>query len=135
MVNTITILLAMFALLYTMSMIINERKQRKARIKEMEYITNHLDYTDKRIKKIAISKGYDSQSIKLIEEMAELQQAICKHRESKDKAKSLIDIKGEIADVYIMLEQVKYILNISDEELYKIKEYKINRQLLRMKSE
>ena len=67
--------------------------------------------------------------------MAELQQAICKHRESKDKAKSLIDIKGEIADVYIMLEQVKYILNISDEELYKIKEYKINRQLLRMKSE
>ena len=135
MINTITILLAMFALLYTMSMIINERKQRKARIKEMEYITNHLDYTDKRIKKIAISKGYDSQSIKLIEEMAELQQAICKHRESKDKAKSLIDIKGEIADVYIMLEQVKYILNISDEELYKIKEYKINRQLLRMKSE
>ena len=135
MINTITILLAMFALLYTMSMIINERKQRKARIKEMEYITNHLDHTDKRIKKIAISKGYDSQSIKLIEEMAELQQAICKHRESKDKAKSLIDIKGEIADVYIMLEQVKYILNISDEELYKIKEYKINRQLLRMKSE
>ncbi len=101
----------------------------------MEYITNHLDHTDKRIKKIILNYGYDRQSIKLIEEMAELQQAICKHRESKDKAKSLIDIKGEIADVLIMLEQVKYILNISDEELNKIKEYKLNRQLLRMKSE
>ena len=101
----------------------------------MKYITNHLDHTDKRIKKIAISKGYDTQSIKLIEEMAELQQAICKHRESKDKAKTLTEIKGEIADVYIMLEQVKYILNISDEELERIKEYKINRQLLRMRSE
>lgn len=101
----------------------------------MEHIAQHLDHTDKRIKKIILNYGYDRQSIKLIEEMAELQQAICKHRESKDKAKSLIDIKGEIADVLIMLEQVKYILNISDEELNKIKEYKLNRQLLRMKSE
>lgn len=101
----------------------------------MEYITNHLEHTDKRIKKIAISKGYDTQSIKLIEEMAELQQAICKHRESEDKAKTLTEIKGEMADVYIMLEQVKYILNISDEELEKIKEYKITRQLLRMRTE
>ena len=38
----------------------------------MEYIARHLNYTDKRIRKIAITKGYDTQSIKLIEEMAEL---------------------------------------------------------------
>ena len=101
----------------------------------MEYIARHLNYTDKRIRKIAITKGYDTQSIKIIEEMAELQQAICKHRESKDKAKTLIGIKSEMADVYVMLEQMKYLMNISEEELEEIKEYKINRQLLRMNNE
>lgn len=100
----------------------------------MEYIVRHLDHTDPRIKKIALHYGYDVESIKLIEEMAELQQAICKHRESKDKAKTLIDIKSEIADVYIVLEQMKYLLNIKEEELEEIKDYKINRQILRMKS-
>ena len=101
----------------------------------MKYIAQHLDHADKRIRKIAISKGYDIQSIKLIEEMAELQQAICKHRESEDKAKTLINIKNEMADVYVMLDQMKYLMNISEEELEKIKEYKINRQLLRMKAQ
>lgn len=101
----------------------------------MEYIVRHLDHTDPRIKKIAIHYGYDRQSIKLIEEMAELQQAICKNRESKDKVKTLIDIKNEMADVYTVLDQMKYLLNIKDEELEEIKDYKINRQLLRMKSE
>lgn len=100
----------------------------------MEYIARHLDYTDPRIKKIALHYGYDVQSIKLIEETSELQQAICKHRESTDKAKTLIDIKSEIADVYVLLDQMKYLLNIKDEELKEIKDYKINRQLLRMKS-
>ena len=99
----------------------------------MEYVVRHLDHTDQRIKKIALHYGYDIQSIKLIEETSELQQAICKHRESKDKAKTLIDIKGEIADVYVVLEQMKYLLNIKDEELEEIKDSKINRQLLRIK--
>lgn len=101
----------------------------------MEYLVKHLDHTDKRIKKIALNYGYDRQSIKLIEEMAELQQAICKHRESTDKPKTLIGIKSEIADVYVLLDQMKYLLNIKDEELEEIKDYKINRQLLRIKSE
>lgn len=101
----------------------------------MEYVVQHLDHTDRRIKKIAIYYGYDRQSIKLIEEMAELQQEICKHRESTDKVKTLIGIKSEIADVYVVLEQMKYLLNIKDEELEEIKEYKINRQLLRMNNE
>lgn len=100
----------------------------------MEYIVRHFDHTDERIKNIALHYGYDRQSIKLIEETSELQQAICKHRESNDKAKTLIDIKSEIADVYIVLEQMKYLLNIKDEELEEIKDYKINRQLLRMKT-
>lgn len=100
----------------------------------MEYARQHLDYTDKRIKTIAIKYGYDRQSIKLIEEMAELTQAIAKHRESKDKAKSLINIKSEIADVLVVLQQIKYILNISEKELEELKDYKISRQLMRIKS-
>ena len=40
-----------------------------------------------------------------------------------------------MADVYVMLEQMKYLMNISEEELEEIKEYKINRQLLRMNNE
>ncbi len=100
----------------------------------MEYVAKHLDHTDKRIKSIALNYGYDRQSIKLIEEMAELQKAICKHRESKDKAKTLIEIKEEMADVYVVLEQLKYLLNISELELEEKREFKINRQLLRIKT-
>lgn len=101
----------------------------------MEYIINHLDHTDRRIRKIAINYGYDVESIKLIEEMAELTQAITKHRESKDKARTLKEIKNEMADVLVVMEQMKFLLNITDEELEKIKEFKINRQLIRMKTE
>lgn len=101
----------------------------------MEYAVKHLDHTDVRIKKIALNYGYDRQSIKLIEEMAELTQAIAKHRESKDKAATLVDIKGEMADVLVVMDQMKYLLNIKDEQLEEIVEYKINRQLLRIKSE
>lgn len=101
----------------------------------MEYLIKHLDHTDRRIKKIAIHYGYDVESIKLVEEMSELTQAICKHRESKDKAKTLKNIKGEMADVYVVLEQMKYLLNISDEDIEELKEFKINRQLIRIKTE
>lgn len=101
----------------------------------MEYARQHLDHIDKRIKTIVLKYGYDRQSIKLIEEMAELTQAIAKHRESKDKAKSLINIKSEIADVLVVLDQMKYILNISDKELEELKDYKISRQLMRIKAE
>ena len=98
----------------------------------MEYIARHLDHTDRSIKKIALHYSYDRQSIKLIEEMAQLQQSICKHRESKDKAKTLIEIKSKIAGVYIALEQVKYLLNINDEEIKETKCYKINQELLKI---
>ena len=97
-------------------------------------VKNEANITDPRIKNIALHYSYDRQSIKFIEEMAELQQAICKHRESKDKDKTLIDIKSEIADVYVLLDQMKYLLNIKDKELEEIKDYKINRQLLRIKT-
>jgi NTP pyrophosphatase (non-canonical NTP hydrolase) len=57
--------------------------------------------------------GIDAQKIKAIEEMAELTQAICKDT----------NIAEEIADVSILLEQLKIVY--PDWESYKVK--KLNR--------
>lgn len=78
------------------------------------------------LKKIAEHYGLNHQKIKLIEEMAELTQAICKGRDL-----SIID---EIADVEIVLEQVKYLMGINpDVEAQRM--FKINRQLKRIENE
>lgn len=50
--------------------------------------------------------GADAQQDKLLEEMAELQKEILKHRLGED---NLVHIAEEIADVEIMLEQMKLI--------------------------
>lgn len=88
------------------------------------------------IKKIADTYGYDAQSRQLIEEMAELTQAINKAwRMGNDFDNLLVqkrNIKEEIADVTIMLEQMKYLLQISDTEINEIIEQKLNRQLERI---
>ena len=88
------------------------------------------------IKKIADTYGYDSQSRQLIEEMAELTQAINKAwRMGNDFDNLLVqkrNIKEEIADVTIMIEQIKYLLHISDSDINEIIEQKLNRQLERI---
>ena len=97
------------------------------------------------IKKIADTYGYDAQSRQLIEEMAELAQAINKHWRKnkvyggmvwlpfgKSGEKEVANIKEEIADVTIMLEQIKYLLSISDTDIEHIIEQKLNRQLERI---
>lgn len=88
------------------------------------------------IKKIADTYGYDAQSRQLIEEMAELTQAINKAwRMGNDFDNLLVqkrNIKEEIADVTIMLEQMKYLLQISDTDIEQIIEQKLNRQLERI---
>ena len=98
---------------------------------------------------IAIANHYDyeSQSRQLIEEMAELTVAINKlwRAERFCDRKNIIDVKGfsypetkgiigEIADVEIMLSQIKYLLDCQD-EVEQEKERKILRQLERMKEE
>lgn len=92
-------------------------------------------------KEIAVYYGYDTQSNQLIEECAELIQAINKYRRVKfggqpvavDKKATVVEnIVEEIADVEIMLEQLKYLLSITTEELNTIKQYKINRIIERM---
>lgn len=91
------------------------------------------------IHKIAEHYGFKAQSVLLIEEMSELTKAVCKYKRiieggqipSKPIIKNEVieNIAEEIADVEIMLEQVKYLLNIPEEKLNKIKIAKIKRTL------
>ena len=96
---------------------------------------------------IAEHYGYESQSRQLIEEMAELTVAINKlwRVEKFCDRKNIMDVKGfsypevkeiieEIADVEIMLAQIKHLLGCND-EVEQEKERKILRQLERMKEE
>lgn len=87
------------------------------------------------IRKIAKHYGLNSQSNQLIEECAELIQAVSKFRRALEHKnfsvdKSLIALENlieEIADVEIMLEQIKYLVNIPEEDIQAQKIYKINR--------
>ena len=93
------------------------------------------------IKKIADKYGYDAQSRQCIEEMAELTVALNKyHRITNDvhyayeHRKCIENIKEEIADVMIMLEQMKYLLNIYEDDIETIINRKIQRQLERIEN-
>lgn len=94
-----------------------------------------------KIHKISEHYGYDPQSRQLIEEMAELTQAINKFwRSDLDCGKKTIfevpassprlqSIKEEIADVQIMLWQLCHLLNLDIESVI---EYKLDRQMERI---
>jgi len=81
--------------------------------------------------------GYEAQSNQLIEECAELIQAVNKYRRAEagvgqpvaedKKAVAMDNLVEEIADVELMLEQIKYLLQIPAEEIEAIKLYKVNR--------
>lgn len=74
--------------------------------------------------------GTKAQQDIALEELSELQKAILKHRRLSDKEteKAIID---EIADVSIMLEQLKIIYSCSVEVEERI-DYKIDRQIKRI---
>ena len=87
--------------------------------------------------------GIEAQSLQTIEECSELIQALSKYRrvngfgqptpmESSTALKNLVE---EIADVEIMLEQMKYLLNIMPEDSKAVKEFKVQRTRERMKGD
>lgn len=63
-----------------------------------------------------------------IEEMAELTQALVKDIRGQGDYDNIVE---EIADVSLMLDQLKVIFGISDEELSDVMKYKIRRQMRR----
>lgn len=98
------------------------------------------------INKIALHNGYDKQSRQCIEECSELIQAInkfwrkflqCGERTSFDfndmvNNKEYENLVEEIADVEIMLAQLKILLKCGN-EVVKVSDEKVKRQLERMK--
>ena len=96
--------------------------------------------TDERIQEIVLRYGYDAQSRQCIEELAELTQAInkfwrknlgcgCETLEEAGvdrESECYINLVEEIADVEIMLEQMKEMLHCGD-KVAKIREEKLER--------
>lgn len=97
------------------------------------------------IKKIADTYGFSEQSRQLYEEMAELiiatnkayrlqKNNICPFFDevAMERKNAFNNVIEEMADVTIMLEQIKYLLSISDTDINQIIEQKLNRQLERI---
>lgn len=74
--------------------------------------------------------GEESQMNMVQEECSELIQAISKYRRAadiKDLRNSRENILEEVADVEIMLDQLKIIVNATESELFYYRQYKLNR--------
>lgn len=92
-----------------------------------------------KIKKIADHYGLKSQQRQLAEECGELIQATSKYmRYQETSYASTVDwqylqkVCEEIADVEVMLDQIKYLLNINPDAIDEIKQNKVDRQLERI---
>lgn len=69
--------------------------------------------------------GVETQVLVAVEEMSELQKALLKN--INRNSKNLSEVKEEMVDVSIMLEQLRYIYKISNREFATIKKNKIER--------
>lgn len=79
----------------------------------------------KRVLERAIATyGVDAQKVMIFEEIAELQKEICKDMRGANNREALIE---ETADLLIMLEQLKMMHHITDEEIEKVMKFKIDR--------
>lgn len=74
--------------------------------------------------------GEEHQLILVTEECAELIKEVTKHLRGADNKNNIIE---EAADVLIMIRYLQLILNISDDELNQMIEFKINRTTTRYK--
>lgn len=102
--------------------------------------------SSEKIKKIAFHYGFEAQSRQIVEEMAELMVELSKyHRKLKKENKTPTDwldidysiekITEEIADVIVMIEQIKLLLAIQDVDIDISGEQKLDRQLERIAKE
>jgi NTP pyrophosphatase (non-canonical NTP hydrolase) len=83
------------------------------------------------IKWIAMYYGLEAQLNQTSEELAELVVAINKYRRKGEEARQ--NLVEEIADVEIMIYQIKYLLGIDEDDILKIKSEKAQRQVKRIR--
>lgn len=91
---------------------------------------------DDKIQQIAMNYTFEQQRSVFAEECAEAIQAVCKLRRAsntEDYLAKLDALAGEVADVLIMAQQMRFFLgeNKVDKEI----EFKLNRQLERIRKE
>ena len=86
-----------------------------------------------KIKEIVIHYGTKAQRLKAIEELTELAEVLIKDINKREYHRA--DILEEVADVQIMLLQLKEIYLFTDEELEKMIDSKIRRTMRRVKDE
>lgn len=72
---------------------------------------------------LAQRNGYD-QDIFLLEEMAELQKELLKHRRGRDNRNQIID---ECVDVLLTIDILLRVYNATDDEINNLMEYKLYR--------
>ena len=87
-----------------------------------------------KIKRILRRYGCKAQLVKAAEELTELQLILIQDH-NKNFVYDTTEIYEELADVYIMLEQIKLIYNIDEIELNTEIDYKLHRQLKRIENE
>lgn len=81
--------------------------------------------------------GKEAQSRQVMEECAELIQAVNKMLRYEDRPAEpeyYANLVEEIADVEIMLYQLKVMFNVSDDEVFKVKIQKAKREKERLKN-
>lgn len=92
---------------------------------------NREPVEEKDILRAAIAKyGKQSQMLMVLEEMSELQKEICKAFRGNDNAEEIAD---EVADVEIMLDQLKIMFQI-EPEVWNHRRFKLARLLKRLES-
>ena len=87
---------------------------------------------EKKVKRIADYYGWNSQLRQLAEECSELSVEALHYLKERGGAER---ISEEIVDVLIMIQQIIYLLRIDVEKLEKYSEFKLNRQLSRIRKE
>lgn len=87
---------------------------------------------DNRIKQIADFYGLEHQCVKCLEEMAELSVELAKYLQGDNTEVSPVKLREELADVTIMVEQLRYLTGSSfvEQEI----ERKLERQMQRIKA-
>ena len=85
-----------------------------------------------KIHKIADHYGLQHQCIKTIEELRELAEE-CMESACKDSI--TVNLINEIADVFVMMIQLIYLGKIERKDIEEVMEYKVDRQLRRIKEE
>ena len=79
---------------------------------------------DKVISRAIVKYGIKNQSIVAVEELSELQKEICKAQRGMLNKEHFIE---EMADVWIMCEQLKLMYNITDADVQAVVNRKIER--------